>query len=511
MRSFVPRLRSGHPERLRIGYARIFHEANAYSPLLTAKEDFLRFHHLRGEALHHASGPRGSELKGFLRYAELSGFRASVAWPKDNIEAHPLMSALAVPSGPMTRETFDWLVDDLLAQLSAAPALDGLYLALHGSMRVQGEAQAPEALLLQAVRAQVGALPIAVSYDLHANLSDGLVEPVQVLVGYRTNPHRDLFQTGYRAGRLLARSLREEVRPSHRYRKLPVVLGGGQTIDFLQPMRPIFSRLRRMERQERVLSASLFMVHPYSDAEDLGWAAHVCTDDDPTLAQQLVEELSALALSVKDAPLPKMRTVSEALDEVQAAPLRRKLGAVSIVDVDDVVGTGAPGGNTRVIEQLIERQAALRVYVPIHDPAVVERCWSAGQGRLSVTLRGTPGLSQPEVQLQAILRKKLQTEFGRTALLQVEGLFVAVTERPPYTVRPGFWRDLGLSPWEADAIVQKSFFHYRMFYAASARGHIPVVTDGPSSLAPIRAIQEKLDAQIAQGAYSGAPGPGPSA
>ncbi len=63
--------RGGRP--LRIAYGRIFHEANAFSPLLTERVDFERFHFLQGETLAKACRITGHELKGFLRQAELSG------------------------------------------------------------------------------------------------------------------------------------------------------------------------------------------------------------------------------------------------------------------------------------------------------------------------------------------------------------------------------------------------------------------------------------------------------
>jgi microcystin degradation protein MlrC len=106
-----------------------------------------------------------------------------------------------------------------------------------------------------------------------------------VLVAYRTNPHWDLAPTGFRAGNRLIRALRGQISPVHAWRKLPLVLGGGTTIDFLPPMRSVF-RLdeARSSDDVRVLTASLFMVHPYTTAEDLGWAVHVSTDGDRALA-----------------------------------------------------------------------------------------------------------------------------------------------------------------------------------------------------------------------------------
>jgi microcystin degradation protein MlrC len=67
---------------------------------------------------------------------------------------------------------------------------------------------------------------LAVSYDLHANLSSGIVvDPADVLIAYRTNPHWDLAPTGFRAGNRLIRALRGHIAPVHAWRKLPVVLG----------------------------------------------------------------------------------------------------------------------------------------------------------------------------------------------------------------------------------------------------------------------------------------------
>jgi microcystin degradation protein MlrC len=82
-------------------------------------------------------------------------------------------------------------------------------------------------------------------------------------------------------------------------------------------------------------------LHPYTDADDLGWAAHVCTDGDRALAGKLVEARGSRVGRAR-VPLPPMLSVDEGLDRA-AASLWRKLGPVTIVDVGDIVGAGAPG------------------------------------------------------------------------------------------------------------------------------------------------------------------------
>ncbi|HUK64964.1 MAG TPA: M81 family metallopeptidase, partial [Dongiaceae bacterium] len=195
--------RGGGP--LRIGYGRVFHEANAYSPLRTERADFERMHHFEGAALAQACTLRGQELASFMPHAELTGF-VQAARAAGGVTTVPLTSSLAVPNGPVTRACFDSIVDGLVAHTRDAGPLDGVYLALHGSMQVEGLAEAPEAHIIRRVQDAAPGARIAVSYDLHANLSAPLVEPTGIMVAYRTNPHWDLAPTGFRAGNRLIRA-----------------------------------------------------------------------------------------------------------------------------------------------------------------------------------------------------------------------------------------------------------------------------------------------------------------
>lgn len=475
---------------LRIAYGRLFHEANAHSPVLTEVEDFVRMHHLDGAALEAATTLRGTELKSFMPHAELTGFRAA-ARLAGKVTCVPLQSSLAVPGGPLSRACFEELCAGLLTRIEAALAepggLDGVYLALHGSMQVDGLDEAPEGLLLRRVRALVGAkVALAVSYDLHANLSSGLVDPVDVLVAYRTNPHWDLFPTGYRAGKRLVAMLRGAIAPVSAWRKLPIVIGGGNTIDFLSPMNGVFRFMKALEKDPRVVSASLFMVHPYTTAEHIGWAVHVSTNGDRALAESLADKLADRVWQERDVDLPPMFGVNEALEEARGT-LARKLGPVTLIDCDDIVGAGAPGGNTRIVRALLAKDSGLRAFVPLHDPQLVEDLRDLREGETrDVVFRGTPGYGAPEVQATVTLVRRTTTDSGNTLRLDAGKVHVVVCDRAPLPIHPSFWEVVGLSARDADVIVQKNFFHYRMFYAAISFKHVPVVSAGATSFDAVR-------------------------
>ena len=78
------------------------------------------------------------------------------------------------------------------------------------------------------------------------------------------------------------------------------------------------------------------------------------------------------------------------------------------------------------------------------------------------------------------------TDFGRAVRLDVGKLRVVVTDRSPLPIHPSFWSALGLAARDADVIVQKNFFHYRLFYATTSFRHLPVVSDGATSLVRVK-------------------------
>jgi microcystin degradation protein MlrC len=478
--------------RLRIGYGRIFHEGCAFSPMPTTEADFHRMHVMEGAELARAASLQGTELKSFFPHAELTGF-VQAAKIAGNVEAVPLASSMAVPSGPITRACFEWLVDRLLTSLAQAGELDGLYLALHGSMEVIGLGESPEGVILRRVREQIGAdVRIAASFDLHGNMTPSVVDPLDILVAYRTNPHWDLAPTGFRAGNRLIRTLRGQVRPVKAWRKLPLVLGGGTTVNFMNPMRGVFARMSAMEEDPRVLAASLFMVHPFTSSTELGWSVHVITDGDADLAERLADELADLAWEAARTPIPKLSPIDEAIAEAKGS-LFRKLGPVTLVDTDDIVGAGAPGGSTQILERLAAEPRALRALVPVHDPELYAQLEGLPLGtEVEVEVRGTPGYDQPVVPLRVRVEAKSTSEFGARVRVDAGSIHLAIAKDPPLPIHPGFWRELGVDPREADVMVQKNFFHYRIFYAALSFRHVPVASRGATNLGRVTELPQRV-------------------
>jgi microcystin degradation protein MlrC len=475
---------------LRIAYGRISCESHALSPVLTTRADFERTHLVSGDALHRACQAGGVEVPGFLRDAELSGFVRAARAARVAVDAVPLFSAWAVPGGPMARATFDRFVDELLSGLRGAGALDGVFLALHGALCVPGVGD-PEGELLRAVRAQVGAIPIGATFDLHANLTLAKVRSVDVLCAYRTNPHRDHARVGARCGALLIGAILGEVRPRVAWRSLPLVLGGGTTVDFLPPMRALYRWMRRAERDPRVLYVSLFQNQPWLDHEEVGWATCVVTDGEDALAEALADELAERVWATRHEEPPVFLGAEEAIDAARRARWARRLGAVLMCDASDIVGAGGTGDNTRLLRALLERGADLRALVPVRDPEATARLWDTPAGRrVALPVGGTIDARNPSLAVDGrVVRRHESASFGRMVVLQVERAQIVLTDGPNLVMRPSFYTAVGLDPWRADVVVVKSFFPFRLFFAAMNRRTLYVRTEGITDLdAAIREI-----------------------
>lgn len=466
----------------RIAFARIMQETNALSPVATTLHDFEGSHYLEGDALLRAA-TTGPEVPGFFRRGELSGFCAAAKDRAGEIEPVPILSAWASSGGPLSTACFETLEQRLVEQLERAhraSPLDGLYLCLHGAMGAHGIAD-PESRLLRSVRAVLGGAPVVTSHDLHGNVTRARIDAADAIVAYHTNPHRDHARTGRQAGRIAIGAVLGELRPTMAWRTLPMILGGGKTIDFLAPMRAVFRHMKQAEQQPGVLAASTFMVHPWNDDPALGWSTVAITDGDTAGAERIADELAELCWARRHQQPPAFADPRAAIAAARAATYRRKLGCVTMSDASDVVTAGAPGDSTHLLRALLEDATGLLTYCAVRDPAAVDTLWARVPGdRVSLAIGGglDPARSQPLPVTGTLVSQHEQHGFGRTAVLAVDHLRIVITAGPSMVMRPSFYKGVGLSLWKADIVVVKNFFPFLMFFLPYNRKTIFVRTHG---------------------------------
>lgn len=463
----------------RIAFARVAQESNALSPVPTVLADFQGQHYFEGEKLLEIA-TKGPEVAGYFKRAELGGFMQAALDRKADIEPVPLLSAWASSGGPLSQECFEALEARLVELARGAGRLDGMFLCLHGAMGAQGVVD-PEHRLMRAVREVIGNAPLVISHDLHANMTRARFETADAIVAYQTNPHRDHAKIGKKAGAIAIGTVLGEIRPTMAWRTLPMLLGGGKTIDFLAPMRPVFRRMHKLEKSREVLAASTFMVHPWIDHPNVGWSTLAVTNRDHATAERVADELAQMCWERRHEQPPEFPGASEAIQRARAATVRRKLGCVMLSDASDVVTAGAPGDSTHLLRALVEEGADLLALAAVRDPQAIETLWTHAIGAtvsLSIGATLDPARSTPLAVTGEVISKHDRHGFGRTVVFAVGKLKIVIVEGPAMVMRPSFYTEVGLSPWKADVVMVKNFFPFLMFFLPYNRKTIFVRTKG---------------------------------
>ena len=457
-------------------------ETNIFSPVKTTLKDFQARDLYYGDAMIAPSMEQRDQVAGFLAAVKDYG--------KDSIKVVPIMEAKAASGGPVEKAVYDSFKDEIMTRLRNAGKLDSIYLSLHGSMGVEGLTD-PEGDLLQTIRDEFGdKLPVATSYDQHANITGKKATLATFIVGYKTNPHRDFFNTGYTSGRILVKTVLGEVRPTMVVDKLRLLRGGGTMMDFLAPMDRIFSRMREMEQSPSVLCVSNFLVHPFLDEPELGWSTVAVTDNDAELAGKLADEIADLDWSVRGYKVTqKLLSPSEAVKAARDSWLERLLGTTMFCDLSDTVGTGSPGENTWILKALAEEGPDLISYVPVRDAEAVQQLWDTPLNQtvtISVGGKLEKVYNRPYTFTGQLIFKgegKDGTKTsGRAVVLKNRGTHLILTEEAPNTYFPSFFTSLGLDLMKADVVVAKNLFPFRIRFLQYNRKTFNVVSAGTTNI-----------------------------
>jgi len=155
----------------RVLLAEIMHETNTFNRIATTKADFeTRYWH---EGLEAATvlEDTNTEIGGFIEAAGAFGWALTLP-----------LAASASPSGPMAAD--DWtLVKELItAPLRAGERFDAIILVLHGSMVTQTSLDAEGDLLGEVRRLAGPDVLVAVTLDMHANVSREMVTAADLMM-----------------------------------------------------------------------------------------------------------------------------------------------------------------------------------------------------------------------------------------------------------------------------------------------------------------------------------------
>lgn len=439
---------------LRIAVGGIHTECSTSSPVLMQPDDFRV---LRGEAL------LGADYFSFLE--------------ADGVEHLPLLHARAVPGGPVARHTYEAFKAEFLDLLKASLPLDGLYLAMHGAMNVEGMDDA-EGDWISAARAVVGPnVPVAASYDLHGNVTQRIIDQLDIFAAYRTAPHIDVRETMMRAWSMLVTTLSTGAKPGVAWAPVPVLLPGERTSTEDEPAKSLYAKLPDHDAVDGIWDANLMVGYVWAD-EPRGTACAVVTATDKAAARRAAE---AIAQSYWDARNAfQFGPVTDGLDKVLDLAEQAETRPVILADSGDNPTGGGVGDRADVLKALIERRFEDAVIGGITDRPAVEACFEAGVGAtLRLTIGGSLDPNSPSVETEAevLSLDDPGAQSERQAVVRIGGItLILAARRRPYHNIADFTRH-GIDPKTVRLLVVKSGY-LSPELAPIANPNLMALTDG---------------------------------
>jgi microcystin degradation protein MlrC len=453
--------------------ALIKHETNTFSPIATPLSAFGHGNGPSyGEDARQAFAGSNTPFAAFLDIARREGAQAITP-----------VAAESWPSNAATRATFETLLQPLEAAVRAG--CDACFLDLHGAMVVEGCDDA-EGEILGRLRRIHPDLPIAVTFDYHTNLSPDIVANANVITGYKTYPHVDMYEAGLRAGDILARSLRGAARPVMAWGWLPLISSVMRHAPEDGPSGDILAYARAMEKSDRVLAATLLPGFPHADTPYTGVSAVAVADaladsNAQAAAQEVCERMLAIAWERRAEYVFHPAPLAQSVARARTLGASAQAGPILLIDHCDNCGSGGAQDVMLVVEEILRQNLDDVAIAPIRDPQAVAQMVEAGIGNNvnlllggktdmpAISLAGRPlqiagrvrNITDGEIVFTGPMYTGLKSHLGRSAVLDTGRAQIVVTERHHEPFDLVIFRHCGIEPTKKRYLMLKSRIHYR--------------------------------------------------
>ncbi|MDR2178287.1 MAG: M81 family metallopeptidase [Treponema sp.] len=411
------------------------HESNSLNPIITGEDDFVVL--------------RGSEVAAQAVFSRHSSAGIIAALKKGGAEVIPTVLARAVPNGVVSASFYQKIKAELLDRagesLKQGP-IDGVCLALHGSMKVEGGLCA-EGDLCGALRKILPGIPFTAALDMHATITPELLRAVDAFAGYKTAPHIDSYETGELAAEMLLRALNTGKKLYTAVQHIPMMVAGEKSETAAEPMASLIAACKALEKpapdRPALLAASLLLGFPWADCEHNAITVLVSAFDEDKdradrEARNLAEELWRRRGEFRFRT--EFYNSKEALAAAYAAVLQKGERPVFISDSGDNPTGGAAGDATELLEEILstmeqaDRLPGPLLYSGFYDAPAAAACAKAGEGaELDITLGGNwDKLNGRKIPLRVTV-KKIVPDFGPyhsiLALVSCRNILISVTSK----------------------------------------------------------------------------------
>jgi microcystin degradation protein MlrC len=456
----------------RIAVARLWHEGNSFTPVATTLE------HFRGR-----EWQEGAQAAAFYAGTRTE-LGAAVDFFKQRSEFTPvfLRCAAAPPGGPVEERDLRRIIDEIVQGVREAKP-DALYLSLHGAL-IGSETLLADVALLEAARRALGGKRLAASFDLHANLDPAIAGRADIVVGYKTYPHVDMYETGWKALDLLTR---KDLDPVVAIAKAGAILPSFKMRTAENPMAAI-EALARKNTGGKILDVTPFGGFAYGDSPCAGASVAVTADGDRRAAQAVASKISRHIYECRE-------EFAVALPSPEAAfsRLKRTAKPAAILEPSDNPLSGGVGDTTGLLRAFLKYEGR-GVFAFFWDPELAAKCASEPRMRIQLGGRLSAAWGPPvplDVEVERVtdgrfrnagpMERGLEVNLGRTAVLRSGSLRIIVTSSCQSPNDMEYFRLHGIDLAQVDLVCAKAKNHFRAAFGEVFDPIVEVDTAGPAA------------------------------
>ena len=464
----------------RVLTARFMHETNTFSRVPTDMAMFRqRDFHMENEIPVAFRGTR-SAFGATFEAADRFGWTL----------VHPV-SANPNPSGTVTDNAFEAVTGMILGAVDAKGPIDGALLHLHGAM-VSDSYEDAEGEFLARLRRRLGLeVPVVVTLDLHANVTQQMAHNANALIAYRTYPHIDQYERAWQGAALLERAMRGEIRPLTVIARRPMLYGLDHGRTEQGPMAELIGRGEALEKSGEALVVSICAGFSRANIHDVGPSVTVTVDGNMPRGQAIAEEFMDHAWATRDFTTVKLLSVAEAVALArQGAPGDQPL---VVADYTDNPGGGGYGDATAFLKGLVEAGVDSIAFHAICDPETVQQGVKAGIGaKTTLTLGGKtdPAMGGGPLALHGEvvclttgrfiaygpMGGGVERNYGPSMVFRVGGIDIIVITNNGQATDLAQFTSLGVDPTRYRTVAIKSMQHFRAAFGPIAREVVLVDT-----------------------------------
>ncbi len=438
---------------MNIAIGAMMHESNTFASGRTTLENFWNTQYLKGDDILSAHRNGRSEIGGMVQTLEDEG-----------VTIMPTLSAWAMPSPLVAKSTYEQIKTDLIKNLEQiSQPLDGILLALHGSMTVD-EIEDPEGDILESIRSRFPNVKyVAATFDHHGNATQAMVSHADILVSYRTHPHIDQYEVGCMAAKHLVTLIKEKPVLTKSFIKLPLITPAENRSEPIDQLR---SEVERIECDPKIITSSFFVGYPWADISILGASVLVIAREDQHLADQYAKQLADKMWNLRKEFLFPIHSAKEAVK----IGLESADKPIVLNELSDCTLGGASGDVVSTLRYLFKEGIEDSIAVGIVDPQSVSEAVQAGVGstvHLSIggkvcrtdnpplVFDGTVKAVNADVAGDTTIHSGYETALGKIAVVENQGIEIVLIERAGKLGGPSFLQELGIDPNEKKFIVVK--------------------------------------------------------